>query len=80
MICKEEKSKIAQNAGKDPRIVPSVDPEDEPEEEPTADDGGNSSIIPHVLGDATDMIPWALGFDTAVMLLGGAVALRRREE
>ena len=31
-------------------------------------------------GDSTDMIPWALGFGTAVMLLAGAVALRRREE
>lgn len=31
-------------------------------------------------GDTTAMIPWALGFGTAIMLLAGAVALRRKEE
>ena len=31
-------------------------------------------------GDESDMIPWALGFGSAIMLLGGTVALRRREE
>lgn len=43
MICKEEKSKIAQNAGKGSRIVPAVDPEDEPEVDPIADDGGTAA-------------------------------------
>lgn len=53
----------------DPDVIGSDDPEDI-----GADPMGVKT------GDEAGMIPWALCFGTAIMMLGGAVALRRKEE
>lgn len=52
------------------------------EDDEDGEDGEDISAEPNGVktSDSSDMAPWAIAFGTSVILLGGAVTLRRREE